>query len=338
MGLVRSAMEKIRIVVSSPVDDRSLAMIADAGDWIRMDYLWPLMGAARKGDERAKASLDSLLAEAEVLYGWLRVLPERLPSRAPVLKWIQTMSAGVDELPEEVRQSPIVLTNVSGLHAVPIGEFILGVMLMFVKQAPLCFEQKRQKQYKGFSPGLLRGRTLGIVGLGHIGRETARLAKAFGMRVCATRRSAKPGDRARYVDKVFPLSELLGLLAESDFVVLSLPLTAETRGMIGERELRAVQPEAYLINVARGAVVDEDVLVRALQEGWIAGAGLDVFTKEPLPEESGLWDLPNVILSPHITGLMPDYLEQATRLFCENLERYRAGKRLLHRVDKARGY
>jgi len=331
-------MEKIHIVVTSPIDDKSLGLISAAGDGIRADAVWPLMVAARKGDVAARGSLDALLSQAEILYGWLRVLPDQLRSRAPGLKWIQTMSAGVDELPEDIRQSPVVVTNVSGLHAVPISEFILGVMLMFAKQAPLCFEQKRQKQYKGFFPRLLRGRTLGIIGLGRIGRETARLANAFGMQVYATRRSARPGERARYVDEVFPLSALLRLLAESDFVVLTLPLTAETRGIIGERELRAMKPEAYLINVARGAVVDEDTLVRALQEGWIAGAGLDVFTREPLPQDSRLWELPNVILSPHISGLMPDYMEHATKLFCENLRRYKAGKRLLHRVNKAKGY
>ena len=331
-------MEKIHIVVTSPIDDKSLGLISAAGDGIRADAVWPLMVAARKGDVAARGSLDALLSQAEILYGWLRVLPDQLRSRAPGLKWIQTMSAGVDELPEDIRQSPVVVTNVSGLHAVPISEFILGVMLMFAKQAPLCFEQKRQKQYKGFFPTLLRGRSLGIIGLGRIGRETARLANAFGMQVYATRRSARPGERARYVDEVFPLSALLRLLAESDFVVLTLPLTAETRGIIGERELRAMKPEAYLINVARGAVVDEDTLVRALQEGWIAGAGLDVFTREPLPQDSRLWELPNVILSPHISGLMPDYMEHATKLFCENLRRYKAGKRLLHLVNKAKGY
>jgi len=220
----------------------------------------------------------------------------------------------------------------------PIGEFVLGLMLMFLKQSPLCFQLKQKKQWERFTPATLRSKTIGIVGLGSIGREVARLAKAFGMRVIATRRSIKQVAQARYVDTVLPPELLPQLISESDFVVLSLPLTSETDKLIGEQELRTMKPTAYLINIARGRIVDEEALVRALDEHWIAGAGLDVFATEPLPTDSKLWELPNVIFSPHVAGNMEDYIMRATDVFCENLRRYLDGKKLLNVIDKKKGY
>ena len=249
------------------------------------------------------------------------------------------MSAGVNRfLDTEMVESPVTMTSVSGIHATPISEFVLSLMLMFVKQAPLCFQMKQAKQWGRFPPAVLRSKTVGIVGLGSIGREVARLAKAFGMRVLATRRSAKQIGRARYVDIMLPSNQLRQLLADSDFVVLALPLTPETSKLIGERELQTMKPTAYLINIARGDIVDEVALVRALDEHWIAGAGLDVFATEPLPTDSRLWELPNVILSSHIAGSMEDYTARATEVFLENLRRYLDGKRLLNVVDKRKGY
>jgi D-2-hydroxyacid dehydrogenase (NADP+) len=331
-------MDKVNIVVHSPVNEASLQMISETSDRIKVDQVWPLIDAEKKGDAAAAKELNAFLSRGEILYGWARLLPERVLARAPGLKWIQLMSAGVDELPDEIMRSPVAVTSASGLHGVPIGEFVLEIMLMFVKKAPLCFRMKQEKQFQGFRPGLLRGQTMGVVGLGHIGREVARLAKAFGMRVIATRRSGAQGARARHVDILVPPERLQVLLKESDFVVLALPLTAQTRGLIGEQELRAMKPEAYLINVARGAVVDEDALIRALEQNRIAGAGLDVFSTEPLPPDSRLWELPNVIFSPHVSGIMPGYLVRATELFCDNLKRYLSGRRLRHLVVKARGY
>ena len=154
----------------------------------------------------------------------------------------------------------------------------------------------------------------------------------------ATRRSVRKEGRARYVDIMLPLDQLHRLLNESDFVVLSVPLTSETRKIIGEQELRAMKPTAFLINIARGGIVDEEVLIRALEEKWIAGAGLDVFATEPLPPESRLWEFPNVIISPHLSGGMSDYIGKATDVFLENLKRYLNGKRLLNIVNKKLGY
>jgi phosphoglycerate dehydrogenase-like enzyme len=327
----------VSVLVTIPVGDELSQLIRAVSPRIEISDAFELTMAEEGGDLSRKDQLDVLLAGAEVIYGF--GLPRNVIARAPKLKWIQVMSAGVDRyLNDEMRKSPVTLTNVSGIHAIPISEFVLQLMLMFSKQAPLCFQLKQEKQWERLGTTGLRSKTVGIVGLGHIGREVARLAKAFGMRVVATRRSVGQATSARYVDLLLPSEQLPRLLAESDFVVICVPLTPETDGLIGEEKLRMMKPDAYLINVARGKVVDEEALVKALEEKRIAGAGLDVFATEPLPADSKLWELPNVILSPHISGGMEDYLAQATKVFCENLRRYLSGRRLVNVVSKLHGY
>lgn len=290
-----------------------------------------------RGDPTAKKKLDTMLAEVEVIYGL--ILPQNLLARAPKLKWVQTMTAGVERFARmDIWQSPVIITGVSGIHATPIGEFTLQLMLMFAKRAPQCFQMKQKHEWQRFMPSTLRGKTVGIVGLGNIGREVARLSKAFGMRVIATRRSATRLKRARHVDTLFPPGQLEQLLSESDYVVVATPLTPQTRGFIGEKELRSMKPGAYIINIARGGIIDEEALIRALDEKWIAGAGLDVVATEPLPPESRLWDFDNVILSPHVAGGMEDYMKHATGVFCENIKRYLNGEKLRNVVDRKRGY
>jgi D-2-hydroxyacid dehydrogenase (NADP+) len=330
-------VESVNVLVTAPIGDELLQQITSVSPKIKLSDVSELVRAEQKGDFARKGELDARLAEAEVIYG-LR-LPENVLARAPKLKWVQAMSAGVDRLlDDEFRQSSVIMTSVSGMHATPIGEIVLELMLMFAKQAPLYFQLKQERQWIRFTPTVLRSKTLGIVGLGNIGREVARLAKAFGMRVIATRRSAKRVMRAKYVDIILPREQLPRLLAESDFVVLSLPFTSETNKLIGEEELRTMKPTAYLINVARGDIVDEKALIRALDEHWIAGAGLDVFATEPLPADSRLWEFPNVIFSPHIAGFMEDYYIRATQLFCKNMRLYLSGRNLFNVIDKGKGY
>ncbi|MFC2071297.1 D-2-hydroxyacid dehydrogenase [Chloroflexota bacterium] len=330
-------MESINVLVSGVLGEECLQQISSISPRIKLTDVSDLFRAEQRGDSVFKEKLDALLAEAEVMFGFR--LPQNVIARAPKLKWVQVMSAGVNRfLDADMVESPVMITSVSGIHATPISEFVLGLMLMFVKQAPLCFQLKQEKQWRRFTSSVLRSKTVGVVGFGSIGREVARLAKTFGMRVLATRRSAKRVGRARYVDIMLPREQLRQLFAESDFVVLTLPLTAETTKLIGEEELRTMKSTAYLINIARGGVVDEEALIRALDEGWIAGAGLDVFVTEPLPPESRLWEFPNVILSPHVSGSMEGYAVRATELFSENLRRYLNGKKLLNVVDKKMGY
>lgn len=338
-------MKSLNVLVIAPAFDRSLPnaseedlrRIALAGPGINVSDASALAVAEYRGDPTARDKLDAILAEAEVIYAL--ILPQNLLARAPKLKWFQTMSAGVDRFARmDIWQSPVIITGVSGIHATPIGEFALQLMLMFAKRAPLCYQMKQKREWKRFMPSVLRGKTVGIVGLGNIGREVARLSKAFGMRVIANRRSATKQKRARYVDILLPAGQLNQLISESDYVVVATPLTPETRGLIGEKELRAMKPGAYIINIGRGGLVDEEALIRALDDKRIAGAGLDVVATEPLPPESRLWDFDNVILSPHVAGGMEDYTERATEVFCENLSRYLSGKTLLNVVDKKKGY
>jgi phosphoglycerate dehydrogenase-like enzyme len=174
--------------------------------------------------------------------------------------------------------------------------------------------------------------------LGKVGEGIARAAKAFDMRVVATRRHVTEQETSAAVDTLYPSDRLPEMLGESDFVVVTVALTKETQKLIGERELRAMKPTAYIINIARGSVIDEAALTKALKEKWIAGAGLDVFEKEPLPQNSELWTLPNVIITPHVAGLMPDYNARAMEVFCENLKRYLAGQPLINVINRTRGY
>jgi D-2-hydroxyacid dehydrogenase (NADP+) len=280
----------------------------------------------------------SLLAETEVLYGMILSTEQarKILAAAPKLRWFQSASAGVDELiGAGFGERGVLVTTSSGVHATPIGEFALHLMLMFAKQARRAFDAQRGKRWERFTPSELRDATIGVVGLGHIGSEVARLAKGFGCRVLAMDR-ARPDAGA--ADELLRPADLPRLLAESDYVVLSVPLSNETRRMIGEAELRAMKPTAVLINVCRGAVVDEAALTQALREGWIAGAGLDVFEQEPLPPESDLWGMENVIIGAHITGGTAHYFERAVPIFCENLRRYLDGQPLLNAIDPERGY
>ncbi|MCK4221357.1 MAG: D-2-hydroxyacid dehydrogenase [Dehalococcoidia bacterium] len=330
-------MESVNVVVTNSMGDEALQRINNVSPRIRLTDVSDFARGEGKGDFSRKEQLDAVLAEAEVVYALKP--PKNLVGRAPRLRWIQMYSTGVDGvLDDELRRSSVEVTNMSGCHETSMCEFVLMLMLMFVKQAPRSFCQKVNKEYQWFPVGVLRSKTVGLVGLGRVGREVARLAKVFGMRVIATRRSAKRVSRARCVDKVLPREQLEELLSDSDFVVLALPLTSETRGLIGEKELRAMKPTAYLINVARGGLVDEKALVRALDERWFAGAGLDVFGTEPLPGDSPLRGFPNVIFSPHVAGDIEDYNVRAAELFCENLRRYLDGRRLLNLVDKTKGY
>jgi phosphoglycerate dehydrogenase-like enzyme len=323
-------------VAAPRLDEALLRQIRQVDPSIRVTDASALVAGERRGDAEAKEKLDALLAETEILVGFIP--PHNLLKRAPGLKWVQMMSAGVDSLlNSEIWQSRITITGVSGIHATPISEYVLGTMLMFAKQSAHSLRMMQKHRWQRFTPQLLRGSTAGIVGLGHIGREVARLAQAFGMRVLAVDelRGTRP---ARNVDKMLPANQLRKLLADSDFVVSCVPLTPKTSKLIGEKELRAMKGTACLINISRGGIVDEDALIRALDEKWIAGAGLDVTVVEPLPPSSRLWDFDNVIITPHISGGQEDYLKLATGLFCENLRRYLKGKKLINVISRKRGY
>ncbi len=296
--------------------------------------------------QTARKELEESMAWAQVLFGfWGPALaqmyptPRALREQAPRLRWLQLTSAGVDRAARSgLLDGDLTVTSASGLHATPIGEYVLLQMLMFCKGAHRFLRAQDRREWIRYMPQELFGKTVGIVGMGHIGGEVARLAKAFGCRVISTRRSVSERGTHNVADELLPPSDLSYLLERSDFVVVAVPLTHETRHLIGEAELRSMKSTAVLINIARGPVVDEAALVRALKEGWIAGAGLDVFEQEPLSPESELWHMENVILSPHISGGTEIYNQRATGIFRENLRRYLAGEPLMNRADPSRGY
>ncbi len=330
-------MRQLNIIITRQIGKECLREIQSISPDIKLWDASDLAEAERSGDFSSKDKYDAILAEAEILNGFWP--PKNVLARAPRLKWVNSMLAGVDHtIYGDILKSPVTLTNTRGIHGTQISELVFEKMLMFAKQAPLCSQMQQERKWERFTPMLLHSKTIGIVGLGSIGREVARFAKAFRMRVIANRRSTKQVTRARYVDKLLPMENLTELLSESDFVVLAVPATPETDKLIGEAELRDMKPTAYLINIARGSVVDEEALIRALDEKWIAGAGLDAFATEPLPPDSRLWEFPNVIYTPHVGGALENYELVASRLFCENLRRYLSRKKLLYLVDKKKGY
>jgi phosphoglycerate dehydrogenase-like enzyme len=305
--------------------------------------LWPGYGEPPwpEGVEPSEAAIKSLteaLAEAEVMLS-PPPLPLNLVEQVPKLRWLQLTSAGAEPVPESEIIRRVVVTTSSGIHATSVGEYTIGMMIMLAKRWPRLFRaQVDHRWVESIIPSELYGKTVGIIGMGHIGREVGRLAKAFGMRIIGLRRSASSRSGEPYGNEVLPADGLTYLLQQSDYVVLTVPLTKETQHLLGEEELRSMKETAVLINVARGAIIDEQALVRALTKGWIAGAALDVFEREPLPPESPLWDMENVIVSPHNAGGTEIYALRAVDLFCANLRRYLNGETLGNVVDPERGY
>lgn len=286
-----------------------------------------------------REEIEGLLGEIEVTVGGF---PPDLVSKASNLRWYQQMGAGADWLmrhPEAV-QHDFVLTNASGVHAIPIAEHILGFLLAFGRGLHRAVRAQERgewaRQYLREDLFELVGKTMVLVGLGSIGSRTAKLASALGVRVLGVRRNAEI--QAPDVQATFGPKQLLDLLPEADFLVLAMPLTHETQGMIGERELRAMKPTSYVVNIGRGGTIQEAVLARALEEGWIAGAGLDVFESEPLAADSPLWEMENVIITAHYAGATPHYQERAMGIFLANLRRYQASETLYNVVDKEVGY
>lgn len=333
-------MDVVNVVVLGPIGTELLDRIAAVRPTVRVHdasaLIIPAKGALQERTEPSfRGKLDGLLSQADIIFGFAP--PSRIIARAPRLKWISTPTAGVEPfLITEIIESPVLLTNASGMHGVQVSETVFMMLLMLSKKALVFLRQQYQKTWQRAVPQVLDGRTMGILGLGVIGREVAKRAKAFGMRVIAL--DAREQGHTDHVDVIFSPQNLHELLAQSDCVVVTLPLTPETKKLLGEPELQAMKKTAYLVNVARGGIIDEPVLIRALSENWIAGAGLDVFAREPLPEESRLWELPNVIITPHIAGDREDYGAMAVNLFCENLSRYLDGQELVNLIDKKRGY
>ncbi len=266
---------------------------------------------------------------------------EKVWRHTRAVKWIHSLSAGMDKvLFPELIESQVIITNARGVFKDSLAEFVIAGMLYFYKHIRRLVDNQRAHKWDDFVVDWLRGKTMGIVGYGEIGRECARLAKALGVKIYATRRKPELSANDPLLDRIFPATELKEMLKEVDVVLASAPLTPETRHMIGDAEFRVMKPSAIVMNVGRGPVIDEAALIRALQEKRVAGAALDVFEKEPLPTDHPFWEMENVLISPHCTDRThdPDWLDLSAQCFVENFRRYLSGQPLLNVVDKKAGY
>lgn len=345
----------IEVLVTVPISDELLTQLRGISPRVNITVL-PVGGAGDIPAETARMSeRDEIWARTEVLYT-SHLLPQ--PEQVPALKWLQFHFAGVDRFLDEplLKKEGLLITTLSGAAASQVAEHVLAVVLALSHKLPaLLASQKKSEwprdRFERFSPFELRGKTAGIVGYGSIGRQVARLLRPFGVTVLATKRNLmRPADsgyipgeemgdpNGDFVTRLYPAEALRSMARECHLLVITVPLTLETTSLIGENILQALQPGAFLVDVSRGGVVNHSALVNALKSGRLAGAALDVFPEEPLPTSSPLWGMPNVIITPHISGGSPHYTERAMRLFSENLLRYLGGLTLYNLVDRQRGY
>jgi phosphoglycerate dehydrogenase-like enzyme len=312
------------------------------------DPALPQLRVLERVRETASLTIGKTLPEvepaaprADVIFSWAGTgrLLEQIWSSARQVQWVHSMAAGLDNLlfPALV-ESPVPLTNSRGVFSQSLGEFVMGAVLFFAKDFRRMVRNQEAGVWQAFDIDDISRQTLGIIGYGDIGRAVARRAKAFGMKVLALRRRPQQSQDDATVDEVLPVEKKLELMAAADYIVLTAPLTPETRGMIGIHELRAMKKTGVLINVGRGPVVQEAALINALQEKQIRGAALDVFDHEPLPEGHPFYRLDNLLLSPHCADHTSDWVEQAARFFVDNYERFRNGEPLKNVVDKRLGY
>ena len=279
-----------------------------------------------------------LMSQAQVLF--TSRLPADVQDLAPLLRWVQLLSAGADvAMREGLAQSDILFTTASGAQAIPASEWVIGAMIALSKRFPQAVHAQRQREYWKFIGAELAGNTAGILGMGNIGHRVARICQALDMRVLGIRRSVmEPIESLGPTDLLLPPRDLPLMLQQSDFLIICLPGTRETLGLLGARDLQQMKQGSYLINMGRGGIVDEDALAHAVRTGHLAGAALDVFAQEPLPSDSPLWDEPNILLTAHVAANSHQYEERATELFLENLRRYLDGQDLLNVYDPERGY
>ena len=295
-------------------------------------------------------------AQTEVLYTW-DALPD--PDLAPNLQWVQFQTAGIDAMLGHplLKKKDLIATTMSGVITGQVAEYVIMSVLALGHQLPEIFRLKRDQKWpfgneemQRLLPRELRHSTVGILGYGSIGRQVARLLQPFNARVLGIKRDVMHPEDTGYIqegmgdphgeffDRLYPVEALHSFLKECDFVVVALPLTNSTQHLLNAEAFEVMKPTAYVVNVSRGGLVDQPALIQALKTKQIAGAALDVFDEEPLPKESPLWELPNVILSPHIAGISRHFNDETLTLFIENLNRYMAGLPLHNQVDVEKGY
>lgn len=279
------------------------------------------------------------LKDAEIIAGWKREIAESELMSDSKLRWLQTWSAGVNNLPlAELESKGIQVTSANGVHSYPISETIFALMLALTRKIHTYVKNQQTKTWHHSGLKLeLHGKTVGIIGVGAIGKETAKIAKAFGMKVIGIRHS---GAQEEFVDEMYITEKLNAILPQCDYVVVTLPLTKETHYLFGAEQFNLMKPSSFFINIGRGEIAVENELIEALREGKIAGAGLDVFEKEPLPEDNPLWELENVIITPHTAGSTEHYNQRVIEdIFIPNLKNYISGETpSINLVDYQKGY
>jgi phosphoglycerate dehydrogenase-like enzyme len=337
------------VVVTSYFEEEHLRRIREVDGRLRVLYRedlvppprWPGDHAGPEGWRRSPEEDEeflAMLAEAEVLYDFPRGHTRDLSQVVPQLRWVQASMAGAGEVAKKAGlvETDIVVTTASGVYSGPLAEFVVMAMLQHAKGLERLRRDKAERAWRPAHADSLEGKTLCIVGIGNIGRAIAGRARPFGMRILGVKRTVHDEDPARnHADALYGTDRLHEALAEADYVAVTLPGTPETHHLVDEEAIRSMQKGAYFVNVGRGAAVDERGLVEALREGHLSGAALDVFEVEPLPRESPLWELDNVIISPHSTDNLPGLTNRLqTDLFCDNLRRYLDGEPLINVLDK----
>lgn len=337
------------MVVGSYFEEEHIRRIEAVDERLRVIYRPDLLPPPRwPGDHQgpegwvrspeAEREWLSLLSQAEVLYDFDRTHLHDLPRVAPNLRWVQASMAGAGEVAARagLHESDLRITTASGVYSGPLAEFVLMAFLTHAKDLNRLNRNKADRRWEQCLAGTLHGKTLCLVGTGNIGRAVAERALPFGMRVAGVKRTVREDDPAReFAGELYPTSRLHEALSEADYVAATLPGTPETETLLDRAAIAAMKPGAYFANVGRGRVVDEAALVEALHSGHLSGAALDVFREEPLPEESPLWDLENVVVSPHATDMVPETTDRLLGdLFRENLRRYLSGEGLLNELDK----
>ena len=337
------------VVVTSYFEEEHLRRIREVDGRLQVLYRedvvppprWPGDHAGPEGWRRSPEEDEeflAMLAEAEVLYDFPRGHTRDLAQVAPKLRWVQASIAGAGEVAKKAGlvETDIVVTTASGVYSGSLAEFVVMAMLQHAKGLERLRRDKAERAWRPAYVDTLEGKTLCIVGIGNIGRAIAGRARPFGMRILGVKRTVHDEDPARnHADALYGTDRLHEALAEADYVAVTLPGTPETHHLVDEEAIRSMQKGAYFVNVGRGAAVDERGLVEALREGHLSGAALDVFEVEPLPRESPLWELDNVIISPHSTDNLPGLTNRLqTDLFCENLRRYLDGEPLINVLDK----
>jgi phosphoglycerate dehydrogenase-like enzyme len=321
-------MRSVTVWVLSGPEDRGLPVLSEAAPGVTF------VVGSQPADFDGQSHADAIL----VCSKGRRTL-EPVLRKAPRARWIHSRSAGLDHvLFPALVESEVVLTNGRGVFSRGLAEWVIAAVLFFAKDLRRLVRDQQRGVWEPFEPDDLAGRTLGIVGYGDIGRAVAERARPLGMHVLALRQRPERSREDPLVDEALPPTALLDLMGRADDVVLAVPLTPESRGLVGEAAISAMRRTSVLVNVGRGPVVDEAPLVRALEERRIRGAALDVFETEPLPADHPFYRLDNVLLSPHCADNTPGWLEAAMRCFLRNLERFRRGEALENVVDKARGY